>query len=218
MTNHIASKVASKRLAILSVLSKDQQFHYVYRITNTVDRKYYYGVRSSKCHPKEDNYWSSSKSLKPLIKENPDQFIKKIVKMFRDRVDAINYEICLHDKFDVGANPKFYNKAKQMATGHGFSYQSNLNKKLSEKTKRKISKANKGVNHPLFGKTPTEETRKKISKSSKGKAVTKEARQNISKALQEKFKKEITCPHCNLTGRHNMIRYHFDNCKKKSIL
>jgi hypothetical protein len=27
-----------------------------------------------------------------------------------------------------------------------------------------------------------------------------------------------TCPHCNLTGRgNNMLRYHFDNCKKLSL-
>ena len=39
--------------------------------------------------------------------------------------------------------------------------------KMSDKTKRKMSKANKGKNNPMYGKTHSEETKRKISKTMK---------------------------------------------------
>lgn len=85
-----------------------------------------------------------------------------------------------------------------------------------------------GENNPFYGKTHSEESKKKIAKNSEkltGLKKTKEHCKNISKAMIGKqytkgktWKcKELTCPHCNLTGRGgNMTRYHFDNCKKLS--
>jgi len=55
-----------------------------------------------------------------------------------------------------------------------------------------------------------------ISKATKGKPKTADHAAKIG--LGHKGKKKIvrTCPHCDFTGGGgNMIRYHFDNCKKK---
>jgi hypothetical protein len=53
-----------------------------------------------------------------------------------------------------------------------------------------------------LGSTLKKETKDKIGASQLGK-------------LRQKIK--VTCPHCNLTGGHNIMpRYHFDNCKKKN--
>ena len=97
-------------------------FHYTYRITNIKEKKYYYGVHSCNCLPKEDigiKYFSSSKN-KEFIKdqkENPQDYKYKIIKIFKTRREAIEHEIFLHNKFNVGINEKFYNDSKQTSTG-----------------------------------------------------------------------------------------------------
>lgn len=89
-------------------------YHYVYRITNTLEGKHYYGLRSSSVHPSNDLgvvYFSSS-SNKEFIKEqkkNPHNFKYKIVKICSDRKSAAQFEIDLHNKFDVKVNESFYN-------------------------------------------------------------------------------------------------------------
>ena len=67
--------------------------YYVYRITcshpNSIE-KYYYGYRSSKLLPKDDNYWSSSKYVIDAIKKYGSSFFtKKIVKIF-STLDLLN--------------------------------------------------------------------------------------------------------------------------------
>lgn len=86
---------------------------YVYRITNTKENIHYYGRRTSFKHPSQDigvSYFSSSKILKARIKENPNDFKYKIIKICVDRIEASNLEIKLHQKFNVGKHPKFYNR------------------------------------------------------------------------------------------------------------
>ena len=61
--------------------------HYTYRITNIIEKKYYYGVHSCDCLPKEDigvKYFSSSKN-KEFIKdqkENPQNYKYRLLKYF----------------------------------------------------------------------------------------------------------------------------------------
>lgn len=97
------------------------KYHYTYRITNIVEKKYYYGVHSCNCLPKEDigvEYFSSSKNkaFKEDIKENPQNYKYKVVKIFSTRIEAVEHEIFLHNKFNVGVNKKFYNGTKQGST------------------------------------------------------------------------------------------------------
>ena len=98
------------------------KYHYVYRITNIQEKKHYYGVRSSKIEPKLDlgiKYFSSSKD-KEFIKdqkENKSIFKYKIIKQFDSGEEAVNLEIKLHSKFNVGVNESFYNKSKQTSLG-----------------------------------------------------------------------------------------------------
>ena len=97
-------------------------YHYVYRITHKELSKHYYGCRTSAVTPKEDigvKYFSSSKD-KTFINDQKTCTYKykyKVVKVFTSRELAIEFEILLHNKFDVGKNPKFYNKCKQTAIG-----------------------------------------------------------------------------------------------------
>ena len=106
------------------------KYHYVYRITNIQINKHYYGVRSSKVEPKLDlgiKYFSSStnKDFIKEQKENKTIFKYKIIKQFENRIDAMNFEIKLHKKFEVGINESFYNKSKQTSSGFDTSGKGN---------------------------------------------------------------------------------------------
>lgn len=97
-------------------------YHYLYRITNIVEQKHYYGVRTSKnILPHQDlgvNYFSSSYDKKFILdqKEHPENYRYKIVSIANSKRDVIELEIKLHNKFNVNINPKFYNLAKQTSS------------------------------------------------------------------------------------------------------
>jgi hypothetical protein len=102
-------------------MSNKPIYHYVYRITNIIERKHYYGKRSSRIEPKLDlggKYFSSSrdKVFKKDQKENPQNYKYKIIRCFESSPEAIEFEIRLHEKFDVGVNKSFYNRAKQTSS------------------------------------------------------------------------------------------------------
>lgn len=52
----------------------------------------------------------------------------------------------------------------------------------TKETKQKISDANKGKNHPLYGKTHTEEAKQKISEALKGRRFSEETLQKMRKS------------------------------------
>lgn len=96
------------------------------------------------------------------------------------------------------------------------------NRVFSEETKAKMSKAMKG-------RVFSEESKRKMSEARKGKiawnkgrnwpeetkAKMRRAKTEKEKEALRKPKKKMTCPHCSLEGGGgNMLRYHFDNCKK----
>ena len=145
--------------------------HYVYRITNIETSKHYYGVRTCKGSPKEDigiNYFSSSsdKLFKKQQKELPWRFKYKVVRIFNSREEATKFEIRLHNKFNVGVNENFYNRAKQTSTGWD-----NTGIKHTVESRQKMSDRHwdsKGENNPLFGIGHSEASKQKISIANKG--------------------------------------------------
>jgi hypothetical protein len=102
-------------------MSNKPIYHYVYRITNIVENKHYYGKRSCRIEPKLDlgkKYFSSSrdKVFKKDQKDNPQNYKYKVIRCFESSSEAIEFEIRLHEKFDVGVNESFYNRAKQTSS------------------------------------------------------------------------------------------------------
>lgn len=103
----------------------DGRYHYVYRITNLVENKHYYGSRTTSRDPFLDlgtHYFSSikAKEHKWIIedqKQNSSNYRYKIIGCYTTREQALEVEIRLHNKFDVGRNPKFYNASKQSSSG-----------------------------------------------------------------------------------------------------
>lgn len=154
-------------------------YHYVYRITNLVEKKHYYGKRSSKCDPKLDlgkKYFSSStdKKFKADQKLNPQNYRYKIVQSFCDAILALTREVKLHSKFNVGINEKFYNKARQTSVGFNFT-----GGKISDEAKEKLSRMFKG-------KPRSEEIKAKISKTNTGKIRSEESKFKQSKRQKGK--------------------------------
>jgi len=152
--------------------------HYVYRITNIKLNKHYYGTRTSKNKTPEEDigvyYFSSSKD-KEFIKdqkENSQNYRYKIVKKFRTRKEALRLEIKLHNKFNVGVNESFYNRAKQTSIGFdttGIIQSEEIRKKkrdywnnLSEEAKEHFIEKCKGRKH-------SEETKNKLRAINTGK-------------------------------------------------
>ena len=70
-----------------------------------------------------------------------------------------------------------------------------LGSRRTEEHKQRISIERTGEGNPMFGKNHSEDTKQKMRES----------------ALRVP---KVTCPHCSKIGNpHNMVRWHFDNCK-----
>jgi len=148
--------------------------HYVYRITNIRLNKHYYGTRTSKkTIPEKDIgyiYFSSS-SDKDFIKdqkENPQDYKYKVIKKFNTRKEAIELEIKLHNKFNVGVNESFYNRSKQTSTGFDRKgvepWNKNIKNPYTSETIKNMKKTKK--NNPY---KPSDEMKKYLSTINTGK-------------------------------------------------
>ncbi len=183
-------------------------YNYVYRITNKIENKHYYGCRTSKIEPKLDlgiKYFSSSsdKEFKLDQNENPLNYKYKIIKIFNIRTEAIKLEIKLHKKFNVGINESFYNRARQTSIGFDFDC---TNKPHSEEAKKKMSESKTGKK----GKPHLEETKLKMSKSKQNmsdETKAKMSKSKIGKLHYAETKKKI--------GESNKGKTHSDEAKLK---
>ena len=157
-------------------------YHYVYRITNLVEKKHYYGKRSSKVDPKLDlgiKYFSSSKDENFIIdqKTSPQNYRYKIVQTFCTASEAVQREILLHEEFNVGSSLNFYNRRNQSAIGFD---QTGLSP--SEKTRMKISLGGKGLKR-------SDETKSRMSIAFRGRIISKETKAKMSTAKQAYLKR-----------------------------
>ena len=207
--------------------SKPIYHHYVYRITNIVENKHYYGKRSSKNRtPKEDlgkRYFSSSgdSHFREDQRTNPQNYKYKIIRCFLTAKEAIEFEVFVHKKFNVGRNPKFYNKVMN-STKRGYDCTGIT---LTEEHKSKIGRKEKPISNETrekmaIAKIGHKQTKEQIEKrlvSIIG-VAHKEDRKNHMREVMSKPQNLRTCPHCGKTGgASNLTRYHFDNCNFHNI-
>jgi len=136
----------------------------VYRITNIVENKHYYGKRSSKCDPREDlgkKYFSSSTD-KQFIQDqklNSNHYKYKVIYIFPSSKLAISREVKLHLKFNVKNHSSFYNKANQTSDGFDSSGPK------SHETRMRMSAAAKGKPKSIEHNRRNSETNKGKPKS-----------------------------------------------------
>lgn len=222
-----------------------KRYHFVYRITNiyTIPYTYYYGTHTTSKHkertPKEElgvTYFSSKldKSFEKDQKENPQNYKYKVVKIFNTRKEALELEIYLHKRFDVGVNENFYNGAIQTSTGFDVTGTKQSNKHInnrvlsfkkgnythSKKTKKLISNGNKG-------KILSNKTKDLISKQAKLQVHSKERKAKMSILMSGKnnpmfgIKNTLEMKKINSeknSGAHNGATYVIQVFNKDNIL
>lgn len=206
-------------------------FSYVYRITNLIEHKHYYGMRTTddkSILPSDDlgiKYFSTSynKNFINEQKENPTNFKYKIIKVCETVSEALELEIKLHERFDVANHKSFYNKANQRKNGF-----TQTRKPMSEETRQK-----------LIDRGYPQEWKDKISEAKKGK-IPRNYDNFILNAKGKKYihngecEKRVSideleiylndgwesgrykelCPHCGkLADISNLKKYHLSKCK-----
>mgnify|MGYP000703371917 CR=1 FL=1 len=207
-------------------------YHYVYKITNTEEDKHYIGARTSKVHPIDDlgiSYFSSSHDNHFINdqKANPQKYQYIILDIVSSRKEAISLEIELHDKFDVGVNESFYNRAKQTSvgwdtTGIERSAEARLKQSASTRGRQRPIEWRQRISESLRGKSHSEEFKEKCRQNNLGeknpnfgKSHSAERKMKIAESL--KNNERVICPHCGKDGAKSpMQRWHFDNCRNLS--
>lgn len=182
--------------------------HYVYLLQHREKEMYYIGVRSCKCAPRDDRYTGSSRSMTVGDRSKCN---KIILKRFDTRLEAVAYEIELHEKFDVAISPIFYNKAKQTATGFDTCGTKVV---FTDEHRKRLSTGRKVYNkeHGNPGRSRDPEVRKKLSKavsawyaknksSCIGRVLSEEHREKISKGLLGNVHPESTKDKIKATHR-----------------
>ena len=137
--------------------------------------KSYYGYRSANETSPEDDLWkhyfTSSKVIAELREQySDDEFIATIDKTFATAEEAVKYEEFFLTENDCAGSDEWVNKKNSSGEWHNVG-----GYKLSEKTKRKMSEAQKG-------KTVSLETRRKMGEWQKGRKLCEETKKKLSEA------------------------------------
>lgn len=177
---------------------REKRYNYFYRITNTIDGKYYYGVHST--DDLDDGYFGSGKRLKLAIKKHgAENFVKEIIKFFDSADDMYAYERSVVDMGKV-RDRQCYNMAIGGEGGNRFvDYTEDEMVELRERKSKSMrgkntwmkgttqsKESNQKRSKTLMGHSVSEETRKKISNANKGKHHSEDARKKISESMRGK--------------------------------
>lgn len=150
-----------------------KRFGYIYITTNLVDGKKYIGQHAYSEF--NENYKGSGVYLQKAIKKHgKENFKVEILEWCYSQEELDEREVYWIDFYQAVESDEFYNLAKG---GDGCKKGS----KLSEETKKRISKAHQGEKHNMYGKHHSEETKLKMSMTRKGRKFTEEHKHNMSK-------------------------------------
>lgn len=183
---------------------------YLYKWTHIDSKKWYIGSRTKKdCHI-NDGYICSSKIVKPMIIQNPEEWTREII-LTGEPEDIRNLENEFLQLLDAKNDPRSFNQhnGDGKFTTLGASYLKGIKK--PDGFGEKISKANKGkpihpnarealahyafvkgVQSSFLGKTHSVETREQMSQSRRGKSApnftghihSEDSKKKISQSLQ----------------------------------
>ena len=160
-----------------SFVPNEDKFGFVYIITNTKNGKAYVGCKQyyigkSKKQSRWQTYTGSSKYLNEDIKKiGKKYFIFEVIAEYKNKRSLRYYEMYYQVKWNVltatvegSDNPAFYNSY----VGGKFYRPIESYMPHTEETKIKMSKAQTGEKHPLYGKKHTEETIRKMREAKLG--------------------------------------------------
>lgn len=174
---------------------------FLYKITNEINGKCYIGQTKDYEKRKIDHIYDNNNSLihNAIKKYGRHAFVFEILKKIpNDKIDEAEREAIIK-----------YNSL--VPNGYNLETGGCLNKKLSENTKQKISKAKIGKSNYI----PTKETRIKTSLTLMGHPVSNETKQKISKANKGKKRDEKTRLKIILNLTHNKGAKLSDEVKQK---
>lgn len=217
---------------------------YIYRLTNKINNKIYIGLTKKTPKYRLSEHLSEVKrNSKHAIhcairKYGIDNFSFEVIHEVttNNREDLINaeiyfikkYDCCLLDGPDKGYNMTrggqfmdsehaSINNQKRIKDGTHIFLTEEFDKIRKQLLQDKLSTGT----HNFQGTIGSERaTRINLERSKSGtNPFSGENGSKLNKSRIENgthnFIIERTCPHCNLTGKgYNMLRYHFDNCKK----
>lgn len=101
----------------------ENYIHYIYKITNLLNNKYYIGIHSVRKGEfedlREDGYWGSGNNIKKAIREDgKENFKKEILKIFSTREEAMEEESRMVTMREVN-DPNCYNMMIGGVNGRG---------------------------------------------------------------------------------------------------
>tara|TARA_R110000868_G_scaffold12456_15_gene59602 strand:+ start:47 stop:871 length:825 start_codon:yes stop_codon:yes gene_type:complete len=186
----------------------EKKHNYFYKITNLVNSKYYYGIKST--NNIEDRYFGSGTALKNAIKKyGVDNFTKEIIADYSTRKEASDHEARVVT-LELIQLKECYN----CKTGgdNGFIMSEESKKKMS------ISRAGKynGSSHPMFGKKMSEESKKKMRESQKVRYTISDSHRKGVK-LTEEHKKKLSENKKKYIEEHPEIRIKMSEYSKTKI-
>lgn len=157
-------------------LADFKPFGYVYKITNNITGKIYVGKREK---PFLDcNYWGSGKHISNSIKKyGVDNFSRDVLGWYCDKQSLCEAEQRFIKELNATDPSIGYNIADGGQGGSG---------KHSDEWK----KAHSGSGNGRYGRPVSDDTRAKISKANKGKVRSQEVKDKMSASLTGKKKPE----------------------------
>lgn len=158
---------------------------YVYRLTHLSERKHYIGSRGCQSLPINDIgtvYFTSSKTVSRLLRQQFSDFKIKIVREFPTRQDALLFEEQYQRRVQAKTNAKFYNLSYAHPEWGGprdmtaFRGENNPAKRPEVRLKLRAARirnmdvpASKNlITHPEFPVPMSEEHKRKIGLANKG--------------------------------------------------
>lgn len=139
---------------------------YVYKWTHLPTMKYYIGSKTSRgCHP-NDGYICSSKSIKPHIEKNPQEWQRTIIATGQPN-EMYKLETDILQTFDCANDPRSFNKHNN---NFKFRYDKTGIKESAETIKKKAD-GHRGKKRPRQSQLLSGRKRPEFAKIMKGKLI-----------------------------------------------
>lgn len=170
-------------------------YHYTYLITNLINNKIYYGVRSCECNPEEDTkYMGSGYAMKSAImKYGIENFKKQVDEIFETRDKANLHEAKIVDEDWV--NDKNNYNLRGGGQGGIPSIESRERMRIAQLGKKRSTESIRKMIESNTGQKRSKETREKMSKAQLGKKrnpLSEEHKRKIGQASKGRLKSEET--------------------------
>ena len=186
-------------VTMITMMKMKNKNHYIYKITNKENGKFYIGKRSTKRDIHKDKYMGSSKAIGKDVKLHPEKYVKVIICQCESEDEAYKTEALLVTQ-ELVDDPMCYNLVVGGRRGN-FEVisrkisQSLRGKKLSEETKRKMSESHRGT----IGFRHSEESKRKMSEKAMGRQAwnkgTSWSAETIEKIRQSAKNRKKACTH-----------------------